>query len=287
MKKVLLAGTTGNLGKHIFRELKQQGYAVRVLARNLKKAQSLFPDPEEVVLADATRPESLEGCCDGVDVIISAMGKSLSLRHQGGGSFSDINFKGNNNLLQEAERAGVQQFIYVSAFGAGQFPHLAYFKAHADMEKALRHGKLSYAILKPVALFSILDEMASLARKGQIGQLGKGDKRINPIYDGDVAHIAVSCIGKPNQSLDLGGPVTYTRQELAQLACDAAGYTGRVAEIPFEFVDTLLPFLRLVSRNLYDKLAFMAAVSKVDCIAPAVGRQSLEEYFELSPQLAG
>jgi uncharacterized protein YbjT (DUF2867 family) len=287
MKKVLLAGATGNLGKHIFRELKQQGYAVRVLARNLKKAQSLFPDPEEVVLADATRPITLEGCCDGVDVVISAMGKTLSLRHQGGGSFSDINYKANKNLLQEAERAGVRQFIYISAFGAGQFPQLAYFKAHADMEKALRHSSLSYTILRPVGLFSMFDEMATMARKGQIGQLGKGDKRTNPIYDGDVASIAVSCIGKPNQSLDLGGPSTYTRQELAQLVCEAAGYTGRVAEIPFDYVDTLLPFVRLVSRNLYDKLAFMAAVSKIDCVAPAVGRQSLEAYFELTPQLAG
>lgn len=286
MKKILLAGATGHLGKHIFRELKQQGFDVRVMARNLKKAQSLFPDPEEVVLADVTRPETLEGSCDGVDVVISAIGKNLSLRHQGSGSFQDINYKGNKNLLHEAEKAGVQQFVYISAFGSGQFPHLAYFKANADFEKTLRHSRLTYSILKPVALFSMLDEMASMARRGHIGQLGSGDRLTNPIYDGDVARIAVDCIGSPSQVLDLGGPTTYTRHDLAQLVCEAASFSGRVAEIPFDYVDALLPFVRLLSRNLHDKLAFMTAVSKIDCVAPAVGEQTLEAYFELSPKLA-
>ncbi|GGG14361.1 SDR family oxidoreductase [Pontibacter amylolyticus] len=286
MKKVLLAGATGHLGRHIFRVLKQQGYEVRVLARNLKKAQSLFPDPEELVLADATKSLELEGCCSGVDVVVSAVGKNLSLRHTGSGSFHDINYVANLHLLQEAEKAGVKQFIYVSAFGAGQFPQLAYFKAHADFEKALQHSSLTHTILKPVALFSMLEEMAIMARKGRIGQLGQGNKLVNPIYDGDLANIAISCIGKPSQTLELGGPATYTRQELAQLVCEAASYSGRVTEIPFDYVETLLPFVRLLSRNLYDKLAFMAAVSKVNCIAPALGQFSLETYFELEPQLS-
>src|SRR5690606_24419362 len=143
-----------------------------------------------------------------------------------------------------------------------------------------------YTILKPVALFSAFEEMAIMARKGHIGQLGQGDKLTNPIFDGDVARIAISSIGNRNQSLELGGPVTYTRQELAQLVCEAANYTGRVAEIPFDYVETLLPFVRLISRSLYDKLAFMTAVSKIDCVAPAIGQLSLEGYFELEPQLS-
>lgn len=286
MKKILLAGATGHLGKHIFRELKLKGFEVRVLARNLRKAKSLFPDPEELVLADATKPQTLEGCCDGIDVVISTIGKSVSLRHQGSGSFQDIDYKANRNLLQVAIQAGVKQFIYVSAYGTDRFSGLAYFKAHADFEKALRQNSLTYTILQPVALFSALDEMMKLARNGRFGQLDIGDKMVNPIYDGDVARIAVASIGQPSQTLQLGGPYTYSRQELTHLVCEAANYRGQLPEIPFEYVDTLLPFVRLLSRSLYDKLAFMVAVSKVDCIAPQVGDYSLEAYFELEPQLS-
>jgi uncharacterized protein YbjT (DUF2867 family) len=286
MKKILLAGATGHLGKHIFRALKQAGFEVRVLARNLNKAKSLFPDPEELVLADATKPHTLEGCCDGVEVVISAIGKSVSLRNQGSGSFQDIDYKANRHLLKEAQQAGVKQFIYISAYGTDKFPGLAYFKAHADFEKALRQSGLNYTILQPVALFSALDQMMNLARNGRFGQLDIGDKTVNPIYDGDVARIAVANIGQPSQTLPLGGPNIYTRQELTHLICEAAGYKGQLPEIPFEYVDSLLPFVRMLSRSLYDKLAFMVAVSKVDCIAPQIGEYSLEEYFELEPQLS-
>ncbi|MBD1396340.1 SDR family oxidoreductase [Pontibacter sp. JH31] len=285
MKKILLAGATGQLGKYIFRELKLQGYDVRVLARNLKKAQALFPDPEELVLADATKRESLAGCCAGVKVVISAIGKNTSLRSQSHGSFLDIDYKANLNLLGEAQKAGVSQFIYISVYGADRYASLAYFKAHNDFENALRSSGISYTILQPVALFSALDELVYMARKGRVGFFGKGDKTVNPIYEGDVAKVAVSCIGQANQTLPLGGKLTYSRRELIHIACEAVGYSGRISEIPFELVEPLLPFVRLMSRSLYDKIAYMLAVSKDDCIAPAVGDHSLEEYFELESAL--
>ncbi|MHC2990529.1 NAD-dependent dehydratase [Pontibacter sp. HJ8] len=286
MKKVLLAGATGHLGKYIFRELKQQRHEVRALARNLKRAQALFPDPEELVLADATEPESLQGCCTGVDVVISALGKSISLRNQGTGSFQEIDYQANLHLLEEAQKAGVKQFIYISAFGAEQHPELAYFSAHASFAKALRHSGLAFTILQPTALFSAFEEIMSLARKGRIALLGAGDSKTNPIYDGDVARIAVSLIDQPSQTLTLGGERVYTRLELLKIACKAAGYKGKIPELGFQFVDGILPFVRLVSRSLYDKLAFMTAVSRVDCIAPAMGELTLEDYFELEPQFS-
>ena len=286
MKKILLAGATGQLGKYIFRELKQQGYDVRALARNLKKAQALFPDPEELVLADATKSESLEGCCAGVEVVISAIGKSTSLRNQTNGSFQDIDYKANLNLLREAQKGGVKQFIYISAFGAEQYTSLAYFKAHADFEKELRNSGITYTILQPVGLFSAFDDLVSMARKGRIGSLGKGDKKTNPIYEGDVAKVAISCIGQPSQTLPLGGRTTYTRLELIKIACEAAGYTGKIPEIPFELVEPLLPFVRMLSRSMFDKIAFMVAVSKIDCIAPPLGELTMEEYFELETEMS-
>ncbi|WP_018477749.1 SDR family oxidoreductase [Pontibacter roseus] len=286
MKKILLAGSTGQLGKYIFRELKQQGYEVRALARNLKRAQALFPDPEELVLADATRPESLDGCCAGIDVVISALGKSVSLRNQNNVSFQEVDYQANLNLLQEAKQAGASQFIYISAFGAEEHRHLAYFKAHADFSDALKASGITYSILQPTALFSIFEEIMAFARRGRVAALGAGDKRTNPIFEGDVAKAVVSSIGQPNQVIPLGGKRTYTRLELVQIACEAARYVGRIPKLPFHFVEPLLPMVKVVSRSLYDKLAFMLAVTKEDCIAPAFGELTLEEYFELEPQLS-
>ena len=41
MKKVLVTGATGFLGKYVVEELSQQGYQVRAFGRNRKVGQSL------------------------------------------------------------------------------------------------------------------------------------------------------------------------------------------------------------------------------------------------------
>lgn len=283
MKKVLLAGATGNLGRHLLSELKQQGYNVKVLARSAHKAEALTPLPDEVLLADATKPETLTGCCEGVALVISAIGKSLSLKDKSNAGFHAIDFSANYNLLQEAKTAGVPQFIYISAFTAEQHPELAYFKAHADFSDALVDSGLNYVILQPTALFSTFEEIVAMARKGRVSSLGAGDKLTNPIYEGDVAKVAVESIGIPSQFIPLGGQKVYSRLQLLHIACKAARYDGRIRGVPFAVVDAFLPAIRFFSRNLFDKLAFIVAVSKVDCVAPQVGELSLEDYFEITP----
>ncbi|MDX5482820.1 MAG: NAD(P)H-binding protein [Hymenobacteraceae bacterium] len=228
----------------------------------------------------------MRGCCEDTDVVISALGKSISLQDQSKGSFHDIDYMANYNLLQEARAANVRQFIYVSAFTAELHPELAYFKAHADFSEALKRSKLPCTILQPTALFSAFDEVVAMARKGRIGSLGKGYQLTNPIYEGDVAKVAVAAIGRPSRIIPLGGKHVYSRLQLIKIACRAAGYEGSIPKVPPSLVETLLPLVKLFNRNLHDKLAFMVAVSKQDCIAPKVGDMSLEEYFKLHPRKA-
>ncbi|MFD3000946.1 SDR family oxidoreductase [Pontibacter toksunensis] len=228
MRNVLLAGATGHLGQHLLRELQLQGYSVTALARSATKATALSPAPQKVILADATNSEQLKGCCQGVDIVVSALGKSISLGDKSNGSFHDIDYSANFNLLQEAKQAGVQQFIYISAFRAEEHPELAYFKAHAGFSDELQKSGISYSILQPTALFSAFDEVVTMARKGQIGSLGAGDKKTNPIYEGDLAKLAVQHIDTPSAIVPVGGKHFYSRLELVQLACKVAGYTGAI-----------------------------------------------------------
>ncbi|WP_162054824.1 NAD(P)H-binding protein [Pontibacter pamirensis] len=284
MKKVLLAGATGHLGQHLLRELQLRGYTVTVLARSAARAAALSSTPHAVLLADATLSEQLKGCCEGIDVVVSALGKSISLEDKSRGSFHDIDFCANYSLLQEAKQAGVQQFIYISAFKAEQYPKLAYFKAHADFSEELRKSGISYRILQPTALFSAFDEVVAMARKGLIGSLGDGHYKTNPVFEGDLAKVAVQCIGQAAATIPIGGKSLYSRLELIQLACKAADYPGAIRSVPLGVVNTMLPMLRLFSRNLFDKVAFLVAVSSEDCVAPFVGEYTLEEYFGLATE---
>ncbi|TXK36961.1 NAD(P)H-binding protein [Pontibacter qinzhouensis] len=286
MKTILLAGATGNLGVHLFQELKQQGYYVKVLARNRSKATTLTPAPDEIFVADASEEQALKGVCDGVDVVISAIGKSLSLKDKCKATFRDVDFLANLNLLAEAEKAGVQQFLYISAFAAAHYPHLAYFKAHADFAEVLKQSPINHTILEPTALFSAFKEKTALASKGLIGHIGKGDKRINPVYEGEVACASVAAIGQPPQVIAIGGRRIYTRSGLIRLSCKLAGHKGLVPKIPYFVLMLVMPVIKLLQRNLYDKMAFFVEVNKEDFLAPPLGVLTLEEYFELEKQVA-
>ena len=47
MKRVLVAGATGYLGRYVVKEFKKQGYWVRALARSADKLEALTDEVDE------------------------------------------------------------------------------------------------------------------------------------------------------------------------------------------------------------------------------------------------
>jgi uncharacterized protein YbjT (DUF2867 family) len=280
MNKVLLAGATGHLGKALLAELKRQGYQVRALVRDPEKARHLDGMADEWVVADATRPGTLAGICQGIDVVVSALGKSVSLQDRSKSSFYDVDFRGNSHLLEEAKRQGVSRFVYVSAFGAEKRRDLAYFGAHEAFVDELRGSGINYCVVRPPALFSALGEILDMARQGRAVVLGNGSPKTNPIAEADLAQVVVDAIPSFLTNIEAGGKNEYTRYQLTALACQALGRPRqRILKVPFWLVKALLPLVRLLDRNLYDKAAFMTAVCAEDCLAPRVGQRSLKAYY--------
>ena len=79
MRNVLLFGSTGHVGKAIARELHQHPtFTVTAVVRNKEKAAAVKDLASKTVIADVTDSASLSGLCTGFDVVISALGKSVS-----------------------------------------------------------------------------------------------------------------------------------------------------------------------------------------------------------------
>lgn len=116
MKKVLVGGATGYLGKYLLAALKKQGYSSIALARNLKKLPKNAADT--FIQAEVTQAETLKGICQNVDIVISTVGIT---RQKDGLTYMDVDYQANANLLEEALRSGVKKFIYVSLLKASPF----------------------------------------------------------------------------------------------------------------------------------------------------------------------
>jgi uncharacterized protein YbjT (DUF2867 family) len=285
-KKVILFGCTGNLGKQLAAELTRQGYDVTGVVRNKAKAQEMEDLVQRTAVATVTDPASLTGICDGFPVVVSALGKSVSPNEKSKETFKEIDFEANRNILIEAIKSGVKKFVYVSALGAENYPHLAYFEAHHQFAEKLKASGINYSIIKPPALFSAFLDLIDMAKKGQLITMGKGDKRTNPIFEGDLAKICVASINQTNVEIEAGGTEVWSRHQINEIIQQAVNPTKKVRKVPFGLVKAGLPLVKLASRNLYDKMAFFTQVMQHDVIAPKVGETKLRDYVKGSNMYA-
>jgi uncharacterized protein YbjT (DUF2867 family) len=280
MKKVILFGSTGNLGKEIAKELVKQGYDLTIVVRNEVKAKSLADITSKYIIADVCNKETLKHIFDKQEIVISALGKSVSPNDKSKPTFREVDYSANANILNEATKAGIKKFIYVSAFHSEKYLHLEYFKVHHDFSELLKKSGIDYSIIKPPAIFSAFIDMIEMAKKGQLVNIGKGDKKTNPIYEGDLAKITVEAINKQNSIFEAGGKTIYTRKKLNEIVQNEVDSQKNIRTVPLGLFKVTLPIIKLFSKNLFDKFAFFIEVMQQDTIAPQVGTMTFEDYVK-------
>jgi uncharacterized protein YbjT (DUF2867 family) len=287
MKRVLVAGAAGRLGAAVVEELKRRGYPTRSLVRDASRLPATGSRAHEVFAADARQPESLRGACEGAGFVISAMGASLKLgrTRDPRATYRDVDYLANLNLLAEARRAGVAKFIYVSLYGAELMRGLAYVDAHEEFVEALKASGLDYTVVRPTGFFYVFEEIYRMARqRGRVALVGSGAASTNPIHEEDVASECADAVECGGHEVSVGGPETYTRREIAEMAFNVLGKRPRIVSVPAPVMRAALQPLRLLDRRLYDFFDFAIAASTRDLVAPPAGRTSLRRHFR---QLAG
>ncbi len=275
--KVLVAGSSSVLGRHIVAELKQRGHSVRALSRNVARAGKVGAD--EAVSGDALVAASLDGAMHGVDAVISCVGASvLPTPRYGWRGFYAIDWPANRNLIDAAVAAGVRKFVYVSVMSADKNRWLAYCGAHERVVDHLRAKGIDFSVLRPTAFHSALSEFVRFAERGLIPVFGARFKT-NPIHDADLAEACVDALLPGISERDLGGPEVLTRREIAELATRAAKRRATIVNLP----PMLLRFAAL-SAFLFPRisqlLAFFAFVMSRDLVAPSTGKRTLAHHFE-------
>lgn len=291
MSRVLVAGATGYLGRFVAREFKERGHWVRVLARNpdrLKEA-GRFLEPaiadlvDDVFEGEVTRPETLRGLCEGIEVVFSSIGIT---RQKDEASYRDVDYRGNKSLLDLALAASVGKFIFVHAFNAHLLLSLESMRAKQEFVEVLRHAGIAHSIVCPTGFFSDMSEFLRMAKRGAVYQIGDGERKINPIHGADLATVCVDAVEGGEKEIPVGGPVSYTYREVAELAFAVLGEPPTIRRVPAWLVRASLPLVRLFSGPYYTLAAGMTAITQHDFVAPAVGTHTLKEYYEqVAPNL--
>lgn len=285
VKKVLVAGATGYLGKFVGQAFKEQGYWVRALARNPEKLNVEGPyfEPalknvvDDVFMGEVTNPDTLRGLCDDIDIVFSSVGIT---RQKDRVSFQDVDYKGNRNLLDTARAASVEKFLFVSVFHAELFKHIDMIKAREKFADELMESGMDYTIIRPTGYFSDMTEVLNMAKTGRVYLLGTGKYQMNPIHGADLAKVCVEAVERREHEIPIGGPKVYTHEEIAEAACAALNKRLKITRIPPGAINTVSKIIYPFNKRIYSLLTFAGTAMQMDHIAPATGTHRLESYYQ-------
>lgn len=274
--KVVLAGAFGKLGTDILIELCKQGHEVVALDLVTKELEGYNFTTKKI---DVTKPETLDGTMDGADVVISTVGltgTSATITNY------DIDFNGNVHVLNEAKKAGVKNFVYISVIKAETAPDVPMLHAKYLFEEELKKSGLNYVIHRPTGYFyDIAKVFMPMIEKGEVTLLGKKDVSANVIDTPDFAEFIVAHMTDEKKMYNIGGKETYTYEELAKLFFAAAGKEPVIKRAP-EFLFTVLAFVNKLKKNGKEAiLKFSKWTLTNDLVGDTVvGEASFKEYIE-------
>lgn len=280
MKNILLAGATGYLGSYILEELLNQGYSTRAVVRNEQKVNpELKQNPKlDLRVAEVTKPESLIGVCQNIDVVITTIGITRQKDHL---TYMDVDYQANSNLLHEALAQGVKKMICISVLHGDKLRNLAICDAKERFVDELTDSGLDYCIVRPNGFFSDMAEFYEMAKKGTIYLFGNGELKANPIHGADLAVECVRQIQATDKVFEIGGPETLTQNEIAETAFQVAKKPTKIIHLPDWIRRLALRLGKLfLSRYKYGPFEFFLNVMVMDMQAPEYGYHRLKDFFE-------
>lgn len=278
MEKVLIAGASGTLGLEVLKILSQRNIPVRALIHTPEKEAIIRAYTEDVFIADARQIQNLEGICENIGIVFSAIGKSVSLLKPEPVRSQEADYLCNRNILHMALNEGVKRFVYTSMKGSDVAHHLQIAQAHHRIQNLLEKSPLSYTIIKPVGFFSGLHDLLLLGKKGFIPVMGSGNSRTNSIHPEDLAQVVANNLVEGPRILEVGGPEIHTRNEIAKMLREKTG--ARIIHIPGMMAKAgVVPF-SLVKKSFSANLDYFYYVSTHDMIAPPYGKITFKNYLD-------
>jgi len=232
----LVVGATGALGSEICRLLSAQNLPVRALVRSSSDQQNkevLRRYGAEIAEGDLRDRSSLASACRGVTNILST---ATTIRaKQAGDSFAISDQQGHLQLIDEAEKAGVNGFVFIS------FPPIPLEfplqTAKRAVEERLKKSNLNYTILQP-SLFQEVwlgPHLGFDAANGKARIYGSGQNKSSWISFLDVEKFAFGALQHgyaANKTIPLGGPQALSPLEVVGIFEEVKGMKWELEFVP-------------------------------------------------------
>lgn len=194
--KVVIAGASGFIGRHLVRALAAAGHEVVCGSRATGKPAD---GPEKLIQMDFTAPapERWARELSGVDVVINAVG---ILRESGQQTFEALHVNGPCALFNAAADAGVRRVIQISALGAGPDAIARYHRSKYAADRFLASLDVDWAIVRPSLVYGtggtsarLFETLAAMP----VIPVAAADAQVQPVHVDDVTAAVSALVQSP------------------------------------------------------------------------------------------
>ena len=217
--RVLVTGGTGVVGTAAVTALLARGHEVRLLSRHASDDARQWADGVEPRDGSIAEPADVSGAAEGCEVVLHCAGIVDETPPEV--TFERVNVEGTRHLVEEAERAGVRHFVYVSSLGC-DVGDSDYHRSKLAAEEIVRGFDGSWVVCRPGNVYGPGDEVVSLMLTmvrtlPAVPVVGGGDQEFAPIWVEDLAPaLAMACERRElaGRVLELAGTEHTTQADL-------------------------------------------------------------------------
>jgi NADH dehydrogenase len=264
MKKILILGGTGFVGRHLCEKLAEGDYRTTVLTRRRSNARHLQMLPMvDVLEGSAHDAATLTPLLAEHDAVVNL----VAILHGSQAEFERAHVALPHKLVAVCKARGVRRVVHVSALGVSANAPSRYLRSKAAGEAVLAASGLDVTVLRPSVIFGENDKFINLFAGMQsvlpFVPLAGATATFQPVWVDDVAAAIVAALDRPDsigQTIECAGPTVYTLADLVRFAGRASGHPRPVIGLPDAIARLqaglmeLLPGTPLMSRDNVDSM---------------------------------
>jgi uncharacterized protein YbjT (DUF2867 family) len=213
VKRILVTGATGHIGRQVVDQLRGTGCQIRALTRNPESAD--LPPEVEVVRGDLAAADTLDAALTGVDAVFLVWLARLAAAP---GALERIAAHAERLVLLTSPHNVPHPFF--------QQPN-AMRSVHAGLERLIEASTLQWTFLRPtVFAVNCRHWWAPQIAKGNIVRWFHADAATSPIHERDIAAVAVRALrdeGYASREYVLTGPESLTQRQQVEIIGRAIG----------------------------------------------------------------
>ncbi|WP_123417531.1 NmrA/HSCARG family protein [Pseudomonas brassicacearum] len=267
---ILVVGAAGETAGLVIPVLIERGAVVRGLVRKPEQVpRAKARGAAEVAIGDLTDPESLNAALVGIEGVFHI-----------GPVFAPDEVQMGLNMIQAAQRAGVETFVFSSVIHP--ILDLPNHAAKAPVERALVSSKMKYTILHPTMLFqNYAQSWRKILERGVLAEPWAPQTRFSRVDYRDVAEVAAIALTEDRLAygtFELCAPGTQSRFEVAVILSEVLGKNIGVGTIDRAML-TNSPGDMISMFAHYDHAGLLGSALPLQTI---LGREprTLRAYFE-------